>query len=85
MRVGAAGTRSAGGPSGRTAREQEWARPGQGRAGPSTSHPITNHPSLGQVHRCQGFDVVELSGEWFKDTLWGGPSNVWIPWAYLDA
>ncbi|MEW2267583.1 SH3 domain-containing protein [Streptomyces sp. NPDC047853] len=48
------------------------------------SGPGTNYPSLGQVHRGQGFDVVELSGDWFKGTLWGGPSNVWIHWAYLD-
>ncbi|AKZ53344.1 conserved exported protein of unknown function [Streptomyces ambofaciens ATCC 23877] len=48
------------------------------------SGPGTNYPSLGQVHRGQGFDVAELSGDWFKGTLWGGPSNVWIHWAYLD-
>ncbi|MFI7345295.1 SH3 domain-containing protein [Streptomyces sp. NPDC049936] len=48
------------------------------------SGPGTNYPSLGQVHRGQGFDVVEYSDHWFRGTLWGGPSDVWIHSDYLD-
>ncbi len=46
--------------------------------------PGTNYPSLGQVHRGQGFDVTSWAGPWFKGNLWGGPRNVWIHGQYLD-
>lgn len=48
------------------------------------SGPGINYPSLGQVHAGQGFDTVELSGDWFRGNLWGGPSNVWIHASYLN-
>jgi uncharacterized protein YraI len=45
--------------------------------------PGIEYPSLGQVNYGQGFNENAYQSTWWRGTLWGGPSNVWIKRDFL--